>query len=255
MAMTASLHALPQVMDVLDRADAEVAHAAARTRLLTLAQATGTTHAPAVLARAVDAHLAGPIPTGAAPSAPFDFGWDRPVDATDQARREARRGWRRLSRLAHSVPGVVVVFLGPIAPMVHFIFTTLAPTTTDAQTIVGLGAVALSFFASMGLTLTCFGLARHCEAALPFQDELPRDITAYLQHARSRAYVRALLASGLPALTHGDIERLEAIFKEEQALAEKESARLNAARAQIAHIPTLIQALAALDGPPQGERS
>jgi hypothetical protein len=259
--MSSRSDVLPAALDVLDRADAEVA----RTRLLAVVQAAGTAHAPEVLTRAVDAHLTSSpgVPAALGNAVPFDFGWDRPASPTEQQVRWERRRLQRWLTLHmnHVTPAAQTLFalatvvgMGLGAGLAFINPPQHATHIWISRGIISLMAGGLGF-CGFGLFRSILGpQLRRVKDEGEVAADLPRPALDYLTYPGPRAYVRGLLASGWPEFLTGDVRRLEALFAHEReaALAKQQQARQALQEAErekerTHRIATLTQALSHLD--------
>lgn len=222
---------LPAILSVLDRADET--EALTRERLLASAKAAGTTHATEVLEEAVDWHLAQVIPSVPPPRQAYDFGWNRPKTKYEQARRVKRWAWldwlERPGLATLGMLGLAVLLDWPTAWYLH----AHAHEVSLGWAIIVSGIPAVMVSCMLMLFLAEFTRSRHAPRTLT--GDLEFKVSDYLNHKRSRDYLRAVLSSDLPELLEGDAWKLNVMVKVDRevklkALREEKAARHQAER-------------------------
>lgn len=246
--MATSPNRINTLLDVFDRAD--VLEAQTRDQILATAQALDPQRDPAVLASAVDAHLAeqeaslSPLATVTPPEG-FAFPWKRPKTPEEQQKRLRRTRWLRWMEKAcfnedQRMPllrkaFIVGFLLGGPAFTAFLYLSTKNPNQAPFAVIAVFGMMMGPILGGMTLitSQTLFMIKRFPH--LPFQSALPRAEAEYLQHADTRSYLKAVLSSSIPTLLGGDVRQLEilmAAHDEESASTEARAAAERAAKQQ-----------------------
>jgi hypothetical protein len=217
---------LPTLMDVLDHADAAQNQ---REALIQATLALKTGHRPEDVAAGVDTHLAQQTLVPSVASAPFDFRWPRPQTKEELSfqwneSRDARIGKQKGSPSPYAIKrglvggllcGLLVGSIGTMAarhhPILAFLFS---------------GASA----SLLGLPI-CMLLDSMVDQCAARRDRyiywifMPTTLKRYLECIETRAYLRAVITSGLPKVLRGDKERLEAIYAAHEEKQKKKKAR------------------------------
>lgn len=213
---------LPDLVAVLDLADAEATTPIAGTRdaLLVAAQGAGTDHSLACLTRAVDAHLSGKVIASSLPASSFNWGWKRPTAEhwaykASGWRHGLARGWQRIQS-----------FLEVLTNMMMAIMVAITLFTVSG-TLAGSG-VTLAFTLLIVMLST---VASRCARELSDSEKVlvpPDRLKCYLRDSAARSYLAAIHSvSDVPCVLAGDHKHLGKLLKahaiqEEHALKEKE---------------------------------
>lgn len=213
---------LPELMKVLDHADAARDK---RTALINATLALNTGHQAEDVVAGVDQHLAQPSPTAlpVLPPSQFNFGWARPQQETERARKEKRHWASRIGRHSggsrkFSLPAKRVGFGTPVVSWFAMVALFSHSTSGGVAEAMILGSLASTLFGLLGLVL-CDAVVDTCAGKKnPYREGLLDDdaLKNCLACPRSRAYLKALRASGVPQVLEGDLQQLEALSQATQ---------------------------------------